>query len=69
MFIDKEYRYGLIHLWIKSQYGRIFHTCPSWPWGPHSLLHNGYWVLSRSKATRGVALNTHPHIMLMLKKE
>jgi len=24
--------------------GKIFCTCPDWPWGPPSLLHNGYWV-------------------------
>ena len=24
--------------------GKIFCTCPDRPWGPPSLLHNGYWV-------------------------
>jgi len=24
--------------------GEIFHTCPDQPWGPFSLLYNGYWV-------------------------
>jgi len=25
--------------------GDIFCTCPDWPWGPPSLLYNGFWVL------------------------
>jgi hypothetical protein len=24
--------------------GEIFRTRPDWPWGPPSLLYNGYWV-------------------------
>jgi hypothetical protein len=24
--------------------GEIFRSCPDWPWGPPSLLYNGYWV-------------------------
>jgi len=24
--------------------GEIFHTSPDCPWGPASLLHDGYWV-------------------------
>jgi hypothetical protein len=23
--------------------GKIFHPCPDWPWGPPTLLYNGYW--------------------------
>ena len=34
---------------------KIFHTCPDWPWGPPSLLYNGY----RRQNSRGVALTTH----------
>ena len=26
--------------------GEIFNKCLDWPWGPHSLLYNGYWVFS-----------------------
>jgi hypothetical protein len=26
--------------------GEIFCTHPDWPWGPPSLLHNGYWVFT-----------------------
>jgi len=28
----------------------IFHTCPERPWGPTSLLYNGYRVFPGSKA-------------------
>jgi len=24
--------------------GKIFHTCPDWPWGSPSLLWNGTWA-------------------------
>ena len=27
--------------------GEIFRTCPDWPWGPPSLLYNGYRVFAR----------------------
>jgi len=29
--------------------GEIFHTCSDQPWGPPSLLYNGYWVTPRGK--------------------
>jgi hypothetical protein len=37
-------RYGLDGPRIQSQLGEIFRTCPDWPWGPPSLLYNGYRV-------------------------
>jgi hypothetical protein len=37
--------YGIESLWDK-----IFHTRPDWPWGPLSLLYNGYQVFPRGKA-------------------
>jgi len=30
--------------------GEIYHTCPNRPWGPPSLLYNGYQVFPRGKA-------------------
>ena len=27
----------------------IFSSLPDWPWGPPSLLYNGYWIFSRDK--------------------
>jgi len=29
--------------------GKIFRTCPDRPWGPPSLLYNGYWVFPGGK--------------------
>jgi len=49
--------------------GQIFRTCPDLPWGPPSLQYNGYRVFPGDKAAVGVALATHPHLALMLKKE
>jgi len=31
----------------------IFHTCPDWPWGPPSLLYNGYWLFPGVKVRPG----------------
>jgi acyl-homoserine lactone acylase PvdQ len=28
---------------------RFYATGPDWPWGPPSLLYNGYWVLPGGK--------------------
>ena len=33
--------------------GEIFRTCPDRPWGPPSLLYNGYRVFPRSKKRPG----------------
>ena len=52
--------YGLDGPRIESRWGEIFRTCPDRPWGPPSLLYNGYRVFSRVKYGRGVLLTTHP---------
>ena len=42
--------YGLEGLEIKFQGGReFFFTCPDWPWGPPTLLYNGYRVFPAGK--------------------
>ena len=44
-------RYGLHGLGIESRWvGKIFRTRPHRPWGPPSLLYNGYRVFPGSKA-------------------
>jgi len=48
--------------------GEIFHSHLDWPWGPPSLLYNGYRVIPGDKVAR-VVLTTHPHLTLRLKKE
>jgi hypothetical protein len=53
---------------IESQWGEFVRTRPDLPWGPPSLLHNGYLVFPGGKAGRGVALTTHLHLAPRLKK-
>jgi hypothetical protein len=51
--------YGLDGSGIKSRCGEIFRTCLDRPWGPYSLLNNGYRVFSGVKSGQGVTLTTH----------
>ena len=44
--------------------GEIFRTCPDRPWGPPSLLYNGYRVFPEGKGGRSVTLTNHPHLVL-----
>jgi hypothetical protein len=47
--------------------GEIFRTLPDRPWGPHSLLHNGYRVFHGGKGPeRGV--NHPPHLAQRIRK-
>ena len=49
--VDIATGYGLDGPGIESRWGgdEIFRTCPDWPWGPPSLLYNGYRVFPRGK--------------------
>jgi hypothetical protein len=49
--------------------GDILRSRPDRPWGPSSLLYNGYRVSFPGVKRRGVELTTHPHIAPGLKKE
>ena len=49
--------YGLDGPRIESRWGRDF---PDRPWGPPSLLYNGYRVFPRGRSGRGVTLTLHP---------
>ena len=40
--------------------GKIFRTCPDRPWGPPSLLYNGYRVFSGGKERPGRDVNPSP---------
>ena len=42
--------YGLDGPGIESWWGEIFRSCPDGPWGPPSLLYNGYGVFPGGKA-------------------
>jgi len=33
--------------------GEISHNCPDWPWGPPSLLYNGYQIFPGGKERPG----------------
>jgi hypothetical protein len=45
--------YGLDGRGIEFRWGEIFRTCPDRPWGPPSLLHNGYRVFPGGKVRPG----------------
>jgi len=45
--------YGLDGPGIGYGGSEIFRTCPARPWGPHSLLHNGYRVFPEGKQRPG----------------
>jgi hypothetical protein len=48
--------------------GEIFRTCPDRPWGPQSLLYNGYRVFPRGvESGRGVTLI--PHSLLVQRSK
>ena len=52
--------YGLNGPGIESRWGEIFRTCPDRPWGPPSLLHNGYRVFPGGKERTGRAADHSP---------
>ena len=45
--------YGLDGPWIDSRWGEIFRTSPDRPWGPPSLLYNGYRFFPGGKVLPG----------------
>jgi len=45
--------YGLDGPGIKSRWDEIFRTCPDRPWGPPSLLYNGYRIFPGRKEQPG----------------
>ena len=51
--------YGLDSPGIKSGQEEIFRTHPDWPWGPPSLLYNGYWLPFPGVKQPGHGIN-HP---------
>jgi hypothetical protein len=48
---------------------KIFRTCPDWPWGPLSLLYNGYKIAFQEVKWLGYGINYLLHLVLRLKKE
>jgi hypothetical protein len=52
--------YGLDGPGIESRWGEIICTCSDRPWGPPSLLYNGYRVYPGAESGRDVTLTLHP---------
>ena len=61
--------YGLDGPGIESRWGEIFRTCPDRPWGPPSLLYNGYWVFPGGKKRLGRDADPSPPSSAVVKKE
>ena len=62
--------YGLGGPGIESRGGgEISRTCPDRPWGPPSLLYNGYRVFLGVKSGRGVTLTPSPPSSFVVMKE
>ena len=49
--------------------GEIFRTCPDRPWGPASLLYNGYRVFPGGKERPGRDADPSPPYSAVVKKE
>ena len=60
--------YGLDVRGSNSGGGEIFRTCPDRPWGPPSLLYNGYRVFPGVKSGQGVTLTPHPLLVPWSRK-
>ena len=53
---------------IESRWSEIFRTCPDRPWGPPSLLYNGYRVFPGGKERPGRDADPSPPSSAMVKK-
>jgi len=49
--------------------GMRFSACPDQPWGPPSLLYNGYWVFSGGKVRPGCAADHSPPSSVAVMEE
>ena len=61
--------YGLDGPGSKLGGGEIFRTCPDRPWGPPSLLYNGYRFFPRGKERPGRDADSSPASSAVVKKE
>jgi len=61
--------YGVDGPGIESRAGEIFRTRPDRPWGPPSLLYNGYHVFPGGKERPGRDADPSPPSSAVVKKE
>jgi hypothetical protein len=61
--------YGLDGPGIESRWGEIFRTCPDRPWGPHSLLYNGYRVFPGGRKWPGRDTDPSPLLVPRFRKK
>ena len=61
--------YGLDGQWIESRRGEIFRTCPDRPWGPPSLMYNGYRIFPSGKERWGRDADPSPPSSAVVKNE
>ena len=61
--------YGLDGPVIESRWCEIFRTCPDRPWGPPSLLYNGYRVFPGGKERPGRDADPSPPSSAVVMKE
>ena len=61
--------YGLDGPGIESRWGEIFRTRPDRPWGPLSLLYNGYRVFPEGKVRPGRAADHSPPSSVAVMEE
>jgi hypothetical protein len=69
MFKEFEVMFAMISLGMESQEGEIFRIHPDQPWGPSSLLYNGYWLSFLGVKQLGHGVDHLPHLAWRLKKE
>jgi hypothetical protein len=58
--VGKAIDYGLDGPGIESRWGEIFRACSDQPWGPPSLLYNGYRLFPGGKVRLGHAAEHSP---------
>jgi hypothetical protein len=61
--------YGLDGRGSNPEGGDIFRTCPDRPWGPPSLLYNGYWIFTGGRKRPERDADPSPLLMPRSKTE
>jgi len=67
--VDIATGYRLDGKGIESRWGEIFRTCSDRPWGPASLLYNGYRIFPGGKKRPGREAEPSPPSSDVVKKD